>query len=342
LRKLSGGQEVQADLLVRSWQNDPDVVVSFIPSNPPVPHRIDRIPYLRTMVRLPLYLSSLLTSLKDVDVAHIFSAASSSFLLCTTPAYWVSRALGKKIIVHYHSGRAPRHMTNSPFARDLLRSADSVIVPSDYLFEVFRDFGICAYPIPNLVETTQFHYRQRPSIQPSLLCSRNLEAWYGIDTMLQAFAEIKTRCPVAQLTILGTGSQEHEIRRLISQMKLENVELVGRITRQEIGRYYDDADILLNASTIDNMPVSILEAFASGIAVVTTNAGGIPHLVRHMETGILCNVGDWKALAANVLRLVQEPTLARRLAENAYRQSELYRWENVRSEWLCLYRRLVS
>jgi glycosyltransferase involved in cell wall biosynthesis len=114
----------------------------------------------------------------------------------------------------------------------------------------------------------------------------------------------------------------------------------GRVTRENIGRFYDQADIFVNASRVDNMPVSIMEAFASGLPVVTTDSGGIPYMVQHEQTGLINNTEDWRQLAANVIRLLQDSRLARRLAENAYRQSLTYHWGTVRQQWLHLYREL--
>jgi glycosyltransferase involved in cell wall biosynthesis len=89
------------------------------------------------------------------------------------------------------------------------------------------------------------------------------------------------------------------------------------------------------------MPVSIIEAFAAGTPVVTTSPESIPYLVEHERTGLLSPVGDEKALAANVVRLLRDPALASRLSQNAYLESTKYTWEAVRGQWLKAYRTLV-
>jgi glycosyltransferase involved in cell wall biosynthesis len=120
-------------------------------------------------------------------------------------------------------------------------------------------------------------------------------------------------------------------------LQLEDVEFVGRVTRDQIGPIYDWADIFINASDLDNMPISILEAFASGTPVVTTAPEGIRYLVENERTGLLCDPGDWPALAANVIRLLRNPDLASHLARNAYQDSRRYRWDVVRDQWLGIY-----
>jgi len=125
-------------------------------------------------------------------------------------------------------------------------------------------------------------------------------------------------------------------------MRLSGVHFLGVAAREQIGRFYDEADIFVNASWLDNMPVSIMEAFASGNPVVTSDPEGIRYLVEHERTGLLSPVGDARALAANMVRLLRDPELACRLASNAYEQSQSYRWNSVRQRWLEEYRSVVS
>jgi glycosyltransferase involved in cell wall biosynthesis len=340
IQALVAGQEVQADLLLRLWRDDPDVEVSYIATNLQLPAWLESIPYLRTLIRFPLYLAALFSGLRRVEITHIFSASFSSFLIATAPAYFVSRILSKKVIINYRSGLAQEHMRASPFARGILRKANCVVVPSNYLVTVFGESQINAHAIANVVDLTRFSYRVRDPLRPILLCSRNLEPCYGIDLVLRAFAEVQKAFSEARLCILGEGSQENAVRQLIAELKLTGVGLPGRVTREKIGDFYNHADILINASRIDNMPVSILEALAAGLPVVTSDAGGIPYIVQHEKNGLVSKTGDWKNLAENVIRLLKDPALTQRLTENAYQQSSTYHWDSVRQQWLNLYRAL--
>jgi glycosyltransferase involved in cell wall biosynthesis len=345
LRRLSGGQEIQANLLIRQWQNDAAIKAVFVPNDPPPPHWlgwVERIAYLRTLVRLPLYLAELWRATKDSDIVHVFSASHSSFLLAPMPAWLIARRLGKKALINYHSGKAGDHLRCSAVARAILRRTDAIVVPSAYLVQVFQEFGLKVRAVPNIVDSDQFFYRPRRSLQPLLLCTRNFEPCYGIDLVIRAFAEVKKTFENAHLRLVGKGTQENAIRRLVGELGVRDVEFAGPITRDRIRLFYAGADIFINASWVDNMPGSILESFASGLPVVTTSAGGIAYLVEHERTGLLCGTGDWQALARNVVRLLGDGALALRLTQNAYEQSSLYRWERVRTEWLNVYQTLQN
>ena len=111
----------------------------------------------------------------------------------------------------------------------------------------------------------------------------------------------------------------------------------GRVRPDDIWRYYADADIYLQTPDIDNMPSSVLEAFASGCAVVSTDAGGVPAILTHETHGLLVGCNDHEAAAREMIRLLEDPGLAERLTTGARESCERYRWQKVRSQWLTLY-----
>jgi glycosyltransferase involved in cell wall biosynthesis len=129
---------------------------------------------------------------------------------------------------------------------------------------------------------------------------------------------------------------------LVRQMNLKGVIFKGVVAHSEIASCYDEADIFINASRLDNMPVSILEAFASGTPVVTTEPEGMRYLVEHGRAGLLSPPGDAAALARNVILVLQDSELADRLVSNARQEFQRFSWPVVREQWLEVYRGLVS
>ncbi len=340
-----GGQSVQADLLRKFWENDKEVNASFIAIDPPLPRWFGwaaNIPGLRTLLRQPIFLRNLWRDLEDADIAHIFSASYWSFLVAPVPAWLVARARGAKVLIHYHSGEAQDHLTRFRTARPALARADKVAVPTGFLVKVFSDFGLRADAIPNVIDLSQFHFRARRPLRPHLICTRGLHPYYCVDVVVRAFAEIQKQCPQARLDLLGTGSTERQIRSLVSELKLRDVRFMGVVSRGEISQYYDQADIFINASRLDNMPVSILEAYASGLPVVSTSPEGMDYVVEDGKTGLLSEVGKPEVLAANVLRLLSDANLASELVNNALTRCEAYAWRTVRQQWLDLYESLVA
>jgi glycosyltransferase involved in cell wall biosynthesis len=340
-----GGQSVQADLLLRHWQDDPAVEAWLIPIDPRFPRLLawaDAVPGLRTLVREPLYLLALAHGLKDADIAHIFSASYWSFLIAPAPALLLARWLGKNTLIHYHSGEARDHLRRFPSTRPILENADRLIVPSQYLVDVFREFGLPAQEVPNTIDLSQFCFRERVPLRPHLICTRGFHPYYNVDVVVRAFAEVQSVLPEARLDLVGGGPLESRIRGLVQELGLSAVHFAGVVAHKDIGHCYDAADIFINASSLDNMPVSVLEAFASGTPVVTTAPESMRYLVEHEQSGLLSEPGDAHALAQNVLRILNDRELAARLAGNARQEVLRCSWPAVRQEWLNVYRSLKS
>ena len=342
--RILGGQAVQADRLLKAWEGDPEVRAWLVPVNPVPPAPLQRlldVKFARTVATQLIYWPLLVRELRRADVVHVFSASYFSFLLAPLPAVLVARLLGKPVVLNYRSGEAPDHLARSAIARAALRRVDINVVPSTFLQQVFGAFDIRAEVIPNLVDLELFAYRPRTPLQPRLLCTRNFEPLYNVACVLNAFALVQARYADATLTLVGGGSQADTLRRIVSERGLRNVRFVGRVAPAEISRYYAEADIYVQTPDIDNMPTSVLEAFASGCAVVSTRAGGVPAILTDRVHGLLTECGDHAAVAEKVIHLLENPGVAVRLTAAARESCERYRWDALRAQWLSLYRGTV-
>jgi len=336
---ILGGQGVQARTLVEGLQAD-GYTIRFIPINPAFPKGLGwvrRIPYLRTLLNQALYLPSL-AGLRCVDTVHVFSASYWSFLLAPAPAMLIGRWLGKRVILNYHSGEAEDHLAHwGALVHPWLRLADEIVVPSAYLQRVFAQHGYRARVIENVVDTARFRFRERKPLQPRLLSTRNFEPHYRVDVVLEAFALVKACFPQATLTVAGVGSEAETLRELADRIAPEAIRFVGRIEPHRMPELYDQADIVVNASVVDNQPLSILEAFAAGSPVVSTATGDIAAMVRGGETGLVVAPDDPAAMAGAVVALLENPERALRMARQARAEVERHTWPRIRSAWAAVY-----
>ena len=344
---ILGGQAVAAQRLLERLRAVPELEVGFLPHDPrtnALLRLLQRVKYVRTVATTIAYVASLFRRLPDYDVVHVFSASYWSFLLAPTPAILIGKALGKRVIVNYRSGEAEDHLRRwRRSAVPTLRRADAVVTPSGYLVDVFSRFGIGAESIANFVDPDAVRFRERTQLRPVFLSNRNFQALYNVPCVLRAFATIQGRFPDARLIVVGDGPERGHVHQTARELALRNVEFVGPVRPDEMGRWYDAADVYLNASDIDNMPNSIIEAFACGLPVVTSRAGGIPYVVEHERNGLMVACGDHEALAAAALRLLNDPSLARRLIAEGLRDvAGQYTWDAVRERWTRLYQRLAQ
>src|SRR5215471_8882075 len=227
---ILGGQGVQARALLEGLDHD-GYPVEFVPIDPRFLaglRWLRRVPYVRTLLNQALYLPSLLR-LRNADIAHVFSASYWSFLLAPAPAMVAACALGKRVILHYHSGEADDHLARwGVLVHPWLRLADEIVVPSAYLRDVFARHGYQAQVIANVIDTSRFRYRERMPLGPRLLSTRNLEPYYRVDTILEAFALLRGQYPDATLTIAGYGSEEQRLRSLARSLEIRP-KFVGRV-----------------------------------------------------------------------------------------------------------------
>ena len=340
-----GGQAVQARRLIEAWQNDPDVEAWLVPHNPVPPGFLGharKVKYLRTIVTELTYIPLIFREIARADVVHVFSAAYTSFLLGPLPALLTARMLNRPAILNYRSGACGDHLKHSALARRVIAGTDCTIVPSAFLVDVFASFGLQARPVPNLVDLERFQHRRRTELRPVMLSTRNFEPLYEVACTLRAFEIVQRKWPAASLTLVGGGSEDAALRALARDLRLTHVNFAGRVKHDEMPPWYAAHDIYVQSPRIDNAPTSVLEAYASGLPVVSSAAGGVPAILTHGKHGLLAPVGDHDALAAQILRLLDEPGLALRLADQALFTCSRHTWPAVRSEWLRTYRSLAS
>lgn len=344
MRVYGGGQALHAIGLAEHLHNE-GYGVQLLPIDPAFPRGarwLRQVPYARTVFNQSLYLPSL-HRLRRTDIVHVSSASYWSFLVAPVPAMLMGRLLGKPVILNYHSGEANDHLANwGKLVHPWLALADVIVVPSEYLCRVFASYGYRTRVIHNTVDTSRFMYRSRDPLRPRLLSVRNFEWFYGVDHTLQAFALLQRKYPDATLDIAGSGSREEELRALAQSLGVAGVRFLGSVSSADMASVFDRADILLNSSLIDNQPLSILEAMASGLSIVTTGIGDIANMIEDGVTGTIVPERDPDAMAFAAARLLDQPEHARSMASRAYERLDRYSWSRVGSQWATLYDDLMQ
>lgn len=341
----SGGMAGQCRQLAELLRAD-GVQVELVQTNAPWrPAWVGKVRGLRAVFRLLPYLWRLWATLPHNDVVHVLANSGWAWHLMAAPAVLLARLRGVPVVVNYHGGEADRFFaTAPPWVRWTLGLADALVVPSGYLEAVFRRLGFEPRVVPNIVDLARFRPREKssPPASPHVIVTRNLESIYDIPTAIRAFSLIRARFPAARLTVAGSGPEADALKALAASLGLaDQVAFPGRIDNGNIHALYASADVLLNPSTVDNMPVSLLEAFASGVPVVSTQVGGIPYLARNGENALLVPAGDPRAMADAALAILDDAQFAARLRANGLATVSSFAWPQVRRLWLETYAHLL-
>jgi glycosyltransferase involved in cell wall biosynthesis len=310
------------------------------------PAWVARIRGARAVFRLLPYLVSLWRMTAEADVVHVLANSGWAWHLYAAPAVWISRWRGVPVIVNYRGGEAATFLRQAPrWVKRTLLAADARVAPSGFLQAVFGREGIDMQIIPNVIDLARFQPRARRDATTSvrIVVTRNLEPIYDIGTALEAFALLRQRFPSAVMVIAGEGPEHARLTRRAEALGIAGqVEFVGRLDRAQVAELYQKADLMINPSTVDNMPNSLLEAYASGIPIVSTDVGGIPYIARDRETALLVPPRDPQAMADAACTVLSDPALAGHLVEQGLREARRYAWSEIRDLWLDLYRQIAS
>jgi Glycosyltransferase len=325
-----GGMALQGQALCDHLARE-GIPVIFVPTNPPLLFGLDNVKGIRTLLQTLIYLWRLVIGVQQVSVVHILSASYFYFFARVAPAVLISRLWGRRVILNYRGGEAFEFFAQCGWlVRPVLRFASSITVPSIYLERCFREHGFACVVVRNLINLDRFKFSQRRRLQPNLVVTRNMEPMYNVRMALQAFAIVKQRYGNARIDVVGAGSQEQKLKAWVRENGIKDVFFHGAVPHDEIPNHLTRADILLNPANVDNLPMSLLEAFASGLAVVSTNVGGIPDLIGGKEAALLVNAGDYRQMASMVEQLLDQPDLVDRISAAAREIAETYTWKAVR------------
>jgi glycosyltransferase involved in cell wall biosynthesis len=175
----------------------------------------------------------------------------------------------------------------------------------------------------------------------------------GVRELALAFLQVHRRCPQARLRLVGSksleprggqlSSYEQEVRQILAQLPPGVVEFAGYVPYQEMPQQYAQADIAVFPSIIlEGFGMVALEAMRCGLPVVASNRPGFRELVVHGETGLLVDPEDTDQLASAMIRLIEDPALAKRMGEKGCQRSLLYSVERMTDSFVAFVSDFVS
>ena len=197
--------------------------------------------------------------------------------------------------------------------------------------------------IPNGVDTERFCPRPwRSEEHLTVICVAKLRYQKGIDILLHAWQLLLKQLPVVKLIIVGDGPLQASLQRLASDLDITaSVDFAG--LRSNPVAQYRRGHIAVLPSRWEGMPNALLEAMSCGLACVATRVSGSEELLCEGAYGLLVEPEDVEGLAAALLRLLEEPDLARFYGQAARRHIEQhYAFQDIMHQYIKLYRRIID
>ncbi len=273
---------------------------------------------------------------RDYDAAHLDVFSGPAFVWAEAAAWALGRA-GKPYALTLHGGALPQFARRWPRRTErLLGGAAAVTAPSGYLAEHLRPFRTDLRLIPNALDVARYRYRQRTRPAPRLVWVRAFHEIYDPALAIRALALVRERWD-ATLAMIGPDKRDGSLERAraaAAELGVGRfVEFAGRVPKTAVPERIDCGDIFLNTTTIDNTPVSVLEAMACGACIVSTRVGGIPYLLCDGEEGLLVEPGNARGMAAAIERILGDAALAARLSAAARAKAESFDWSAILPQW---------
>jgi glycosyltransferase involved in cell wall biosynthesis len=227
--------------------------------------------------------------------------------------------------------------------RALLRKAAAVTVPSEYLLENMSRFRNDLQLIENPLDLSLYEFRTRRPATPKLVWLRAFHHIYNPALAPRVVQRLAGEFPDVSLVMVGRdkfdGSLE-ETRRIAAELGVtDRIRLPGGVPKKDVASWLNEGDIFLNTTNVDNAPVSVLEAMACGLCVVSTSAGGMAHLAEDGREVLLVRPDDPDAMADAVRRVLREPDLAEKLSRSGRDRVARCDWSVLLPQWEALFRR---
>lgn len=275
---------------------------------------------------------------KKVDYVLIDTYSTQNFWF----AYLVARIcmfLRVPYIAKLHGGELPKRLAKSPKACDVLfQNAYFITAPSDYLYEAFLPkYARNLILIPNTINIAMYPFQPRVVTVPRLLWVRSFSKIYNPKMAIDVFAALQKEFPTAELCMVGPDKENIMETYIDYAQQLElDVVFTGKLAKEEWIALSQDFSVFINTTHYDNTPVSVIEAMALGIPVVSTNVGGVPYLIENGKDGLLINDSDVEGMVNAIKKLIQNPDSVAQMQRKARQKVEQFDWEYIKSYWFAL------
>ena len=262
----------------------------------------------------------------------------------STTAFWfayfaaiVARGIRVPYVPILHGGDLPRRLTNSKRAsKSLFNNSYVNVAVSSYLKHEFEARGFNVVLIPNSIEISKYQFRLRNTCRPRLLWVRSFHRQYNPIMAADVLKELLKIYPQSELCMVGPdkdGSME-EFRNYVNTLGIsEHVKITGLLKKEEWIKRAEDYDFFINTTNVDNTPVSVIEAMALGLNVISTDPGGIPFLLNNDIDSVIVQRGDACTMAAGIEKLIKNSSKVGVLSKVARDKSKKFDHIHVLNQW---------
>ncbi len=273
----------------------------------------------------------------DYILIDTFSTSSFYFAYCTSR---LARLFKVPYIPILHGGNLPYRLQKSTkISNKIFKNSYANVAPSNYLKSAFEKEGYKTIYIPNTIKIKDYQFKERTVFNPNILWVRAFDKIYNPQMTIEVLNELKKNFSIAKLCMVGPQKDDslRFTQQLISELNLSNcVTITGVLSKEKWHKLSVDYDVFINTTTIDNTPLSVIEAMALGLPIVSTNVGGLPFLIDANKDGILVDNKNVNQMTEAITNIINKPKETIEMIANARKKVESFDWDTVRNKWLTL------
>ncbi|WP_348799502.1 glycosyltransferase family 4 protein [Flavobacterium adhaerens] len=249
------------------------------------------------------------------------------------------RLLRLKYIPILHGGNlSSRLRTNPKLCGMVFNNSYQNVAPSLFLMEKFTDMGYQnLIHISNSIELQNYPFLERNEAKCNLLWVRSFAQIYNPIMAVEVFSLLKKKYPNATLCMVGPDKDGslYEAKTRAKELNVE-VEFPGKLSKKDWITMSKEYSIFINTTHFDNMPVSVMEAMSLGLAIVSTNVGGVPFLLKDEKNALLVPDGNVNEMAYAIFRLIEDPDFFKSIVKNARDKAKEFEWDEVKLKWIAI------
>lgn len=287
-------------------------------------------------LRLMEMLSLIWTNRKQTDVVLIDTYGAQNFYY----AYSIGK-LCQQLKLHYipilHGGNLKERLDKTPnLTKSLFGNARINVAPSHFLYDIFLDHGFTnSKIIPNSITLENYPFKERKAFGPKFLWVRRFQERYNPLMALKVFEQIYKQHPEAKMCMVGP-EKDGSLEMCMNYAAQRNlpVEFPGKMKKKDWAAISVNYDFFINSTDVDNTPISVIEAMALGLPVISTDVGGMPYLIENGKDGILVPQNDVSTMVSAIEDLLQNPEKCEQIAQAAYEKVGRFDWEIVKEQWI--------
>ena len=309
-------------------------------------HVVHASSHNKRVVRLLNMVTTAISHQKQYQVANIDVFSGKSFIWAEIMG-GIFSLLNKPYVCTLRGGNlAVFDGNNHNRVKRLLHLAKKVVTPSKFLKSYFSTTRTDIYWVPNGIELSRYTYIQRENIAPKIIWLRAFHNIYAPTMAVEVLHCLQGHFADACLTMVGPDKGDgtlQKVQQLIEKYNLQNnIKIVGGVDKKEVPYWLNQGDIFINTTRIESFGVSVVEAAACGLPIVTTNAGELPFLWDDGVDALVVPMDNAQAMADAVQRILTEPGLARTLSINGRIKAAQFDWLSIFPQWEKLFESLID